>query len=136
MIPAHPSTYTVTAHATKFRYKEMLGLHIEYKEHMCNSVKAFSTCFTEGLLIDLEADEQVIGYTVMEICTHTKDNFLLPWDISWEITKTKVDLKVAYNSNEIVHVYQKKMYVSKLTLTALGDPITDVEIMGFAFETF
>ena len=58
-IPVHPGAYTRTIHVTKFRYKEALGLHAEYKGHMQNSVKEFSTCFTECLLIDLETDGQM-----------------------------------------------------------------------------
>ena len=64
--PAHPGPYTGATHATKFRYKEELGLYKEYKEHMQNSVKALTSCFTEGLLIDLETDSEVIRYTVIQ----------------------------------------------------------------------
>ena len=72
---------------------------------MRSSVKTFSTCFTEGLLIDLSTDGKVIGYTAMEIYTHIKDNFLLPQDTSQEITNTKANLKIVYDPNEIVQVY-------------------------------
>ena len=75
---------------------------------MRNSVKVFSTCFTEGLLVDLETERQSIGYSQMEVYTHIKDNFLLSRDISSEITKTGADLQVAYNSDNIVQVYYKK----------------------------
>ena len=72
----------------------------------------------------------------MEIYTHIKDNFLLPCNISQEITKTKEDLKVPYDTNDIVQMCYKKVHVSKLTLTALGDLVTDVEIMRYAFKTY
>ena len=70
----------------------------------------------------------------MKIYTHIKDNFLLPRDVSREITKTRSDLKVAYNPDDIVQVYYKSLQNSKLTLAALGDPVTEVEIMRCAFE--
>ena len=124
--PAHPGPYTGQTHTTKFRYKEELGFYNGYKEHMQNSVKALTSCFTEVLLIDLETDSEVIGYTAIKIYDHIEDNFLQPRDLSQEITKTRADLKVAYDPDKIVQVYYKKMQNSKLTLAALGDPITDV----------
>ena len=69
---------------------------------MQHSVTVLTFYFTEGLLIDLETNGEVIGYTSIEIYDHIKDNFLLPSDQSREITKTRVDLKVAYDPNEIV----------------------------------
>ena len=63
-------------------------------------------------------------------------NVLLPRNISQEFTKTKADLKVAYNPDEIVQVFYKKLQNSKLTLAALGDPVNDVELMQCAFELF
>ena len=71
----------------------------------------------------------------MAIYTHIKTNFLFPRDISREVTKTRNDLNVAYDLDEIVQVYYKSLKNSKLTLAALGDPITDVEIMRCAFES-
>ena len=76
--PTIPGLYPGATHATKFRYKEELGLYKEYKEHMRNSVKALTSCFIEGLLIDLKTDGEVIGYTAIEIYEHIKVNFLLP----------------------------------------------------------
>ena len=73
--PDHPGPYTGATHATKFRYKAELGLYNKYKEHMQNSIKALTSCFTEGLLIDLEADDEVIGYTAIKIYNHIKDSF-------------------------------------------------------------
>ena len=84
----------------------------------------------------METDKQIIGYSPMQIYTHIKTNFLLPRDISWEITKTRADLKVPYNPAEIVQVYYKSLQNSKLTLAALGDPVTNVEIMRCEFEAF
>ena len=89
--PDHPGPYRGTGHATKSRYKEELWICNEYKEHMRKSIKALTSCFPEGLLIDLETDGEVIGYTTIEIYDHTKDNFLLPRDLLWEITKTQTD---------------------------------------------
>ena len=74
--------------------------------------------------------------TAMQIYTHIKDNFLLPRDVSREITKTRSDLKVAYNPDDIVQVYYKSLQNSKLSLAALGDPVADEEIMRCAFEAF
>ena len=76
--PAHPGPYAGATHATKFRYKADLGLYNEHKEHMHNSIKALTSCFTGGLSIDLETDGEVIGYTLIEIYDHIKTNFLLP----------------------------------------------------------
>ena len=134
--PAHPGLYTGNTHATKFRYKEELGLHSKYKEHMRNSVKALTVCFTEGLLMDLETDGEVIGYTPIEIYDHIKSNFLLPRDVSREITKTRKDLRVGYDPDEIPQIDYKKLQSAMLTLAALGDPVMDVEIMRYAFESF
>ena len=58
--PDHPGLYTGNTHATKFRYKAELDLYNEYKEHTRNSVKALTVSFTEGLLMDLEKDGEVI----------------------------------------------------------------------------
>ena len=136
VIPVQPLPYTGTTHAHKFKYKLDVKNHDKYKEHLRNSVNAFSTCFTDGLLIDLETDGQIIGYSPMEIYTHITTHFLLPRDISREITKTKSNLKVAYDLDEIVQVFYKKLQNSKLTLAALGDPVTDVEVLQCAFESF
>ena len=64
---AYHGPYTSKTYATKFRYKEGLGLYNGYKEHMQYSVKILTSCFTEGLLIDLETDGEVIGYTAIII---------------------------------------------------------------------
>ena len=82
-VPIQPGPYTGTKHTYthKFKYELDVKNHDEYKEHMRNSVNAFSTCFTKGLLIDLEMDGQVIGYSPIEIYIHIKDNVLLPRDI-------------------------------------------------------
>ena len=74
---------------------------------MRNSVKALTVCFTEGLLMDLEIDGEVIGHTPIEIYDHIKANFFLPRDVSREITKTRKDLRVGYNPNEIPHTLCK-----------------------------
>ena len=126
-IPNKPGPYTGTTHTHKFKYELDVKNYDKYKEHLRNSVKAFATCFTEGLFIDLEMDGQIIDYSPMAIYTHIKTDFLLPRDISQEITKTKADLKVAYDPNEIVQVFYKKLQNSKLTLAALGDHVTNVE---------
>ena len=91
-IPNEPGPYTGTTHTFKFKYELDVKNYEEYKEHLRNSTKAFTTCFTEGLFIDLETDGQIIGYSPMQIYTHIKTNFLLPRDISREITKTRSDL--------------------------------------------
>ena len=132
----HTEPYTGQTHATKFKYKKELGLYSEYKEHMWNSVRALTSCFTEGLLIDLQTDGEIFGYTAIKIYDYIKDNFLLPNNISWEITKIRTDLGVVYDPDKIVQVYYKKMKSSKLTLAALGDPVIDVEMMRCAFKTF
>ena len=135
-LPIEPGPYTGTTSTHKFKYELDVKNYDEYKEHLQNSVKAFATCFTEGLFIDLETDGQIFGYSPMQIYTHIKTNFLLPRDVSQEITKTRADLKVAYNPDKIVQVYYKSLQNSKLTLAALGDPVTDVKIMRCAFEAF
>ena len=59
-IHIHPRLYTGITHATKFKYKAALCIQEEYKENMCYSVTAFSTCLNKDLLIDLEIDGIVI----------------------------------------------------------------------------
>ena len=105
--PAHTGQYTGPTHATKFRYKAELGLYNEYKEHMYNSIRALTSCFTEGLLIDLETNGEVIRYTPIEIYDHIKSKFFLPRDISRETTKTRSNLRVAYDPDEIVRISWK-----------------------------
>ena len=83
-------------------YKAKLDLYNKYKEHMRNSVKALTVSFTEGLLMDLETDGEVIGHTPLEIYEHVKTNFLLPGDVSREITKTRHALRAAYDLDKIV----------------------------------
>ena len=63
---------------------------------MQNSAKALSVNFEEDLSIDLETNEEVIKYTTVKINKHINENFLLKQDLLWEITKTKLALKVAY----------------------------------------
>ena len=99
--PTHPGLYMGNTHATKFRYKTELDLNNGYKEHMRNSVKALTGSFTEGLLMDLEKDGEVIGYTPLEIYEHVKTNFLLPRDVSRKFTKTRQDIRVGYDPDEI-----------------------------------
>ena len=43
---------------------------------------------------------------------------------------------MAYDPDKIVQVFYKSLQNSKLTLAALGDPVTDMELMRCAFETF
>ena len=100
--PDHPGLYTGNTYATKFRYKAELDLYNEYKEHTRNSVKALTVSFTEGLLMDLKTDGEVIGHTPLEISKHVKTKFLLPRDVCWEITKTRQDLRVAYDPDKVV----------------------------------
>ena len=97
-----PKPYTGKTNTLKFIYKQNLGIYGEYKEHKRNSIKALSECFKEYLLIDLETVDKVIGYTPMEIYTHIKEDIFLPWDFSWEISKTLLALKVEYDSDHIV----------------------------------
>ena len=79
---------TGTTHTHKFKYELNVKNYDKYKEHLRNSViKAFSSYFTEGLFVNLETDGQIIGYSPMAIYTHIKTKFLLPRDISQEITK-------------------------------------------------
>ena len=99
--PTHPGPYTGTTYATKFVYKARLSLYCEYKEHLHNSVKALASCFTERLSIDLETNWEVVGYTPIEIYDHIKTNLLLPRDVSIKIAKTRINLKVAYDQDEI-----------------------------------
>lgn len=69
-----------------------------------------------------------MGYTPTQIYDHIKNSFLLAWDISCEVTKTKEDIKVVNNHNEIVQVYYKiKNTVD--TLITLNQIITDDEII-------
>ena len=63
-------------------------------------MKALASYFTKGLLIDLETNEEVTGYTQIKIYGHFKNSFLLPREAPREIIKTKLDLKVAYNLDE------------------------------------
>ena len=103
---------------------------------MRNSVKALTVCSMEGLLVDLETDGEIIGYTPIEIYDHIKSNFLSPQDVSREITKTRKDLRVGYDPDEIPQIYYKKLQSAMLTLAALGDPVMDAEIMSHAFKSF
>ena len=91
--PDHPGPYTGATHATKFRYKAELGLYNEYKAHMRNSIKALTSWFPEVLVMDLETDGEVIGYTLIEIYEHIKMNLLLPRDVSRKITKPEMTLR-------------------------------------------
>ena len=84
----------------------------------------------------METEGEVIGHTAIEIYNHIKDKFLLPRDLSREITKTKTNLKIAYNLDDIVQNYYKKLNTTELTLAALGSPVTEVEIMRCTFESF
>ena len=84
----------------------------------------------------MKTDGEVIGYTLIEIYDYIKTNFLLPRDVSIEITKTRSDLRVAYDPDEIIQIYYKKLGTAMLTLVELGDPVMDVEIMRCAFESF
>ena len=135
-VPDHPGSYTGATHATKFRYKAELTLYNKYKEHMRNSIKALTSCFTKRLLMDLENDSEVIEFTPIEIYENIKTNFLLPRGVSREITKLRQDLRVAYEPDEIVQKYYKKLHTATFTLAALCDPVVDIKIMRYAFETF
>ena len=102
-------------------------------DKQCQSIKSK---LHQGLLMDLETDGEVIGFTPLEIYEHTKTNFLLPRDVSREITKTRQDLREACDPDEIVQIYYKKLHTVTITLAALEDSVMDVEIMRYAFETF
>ena len=43
---------------------------------------------------------------------------------------------VGYDPDKIPQIYYKKLQSAMLTLAALGDPVMDVEIMRYAFESF
>ena len=86
--------------------------------------------------MDLETDGEVHGYTPIKIYDHIKLNFLLPRDVSREITKRRKDLRVGYDPDEIPQIYYKKLQSVMPTLVGLGDPVMDVEIMRYAFESF
>ena len=55
-LPIEPGPYTGTTPTHKFKYELDVKNYDEYKEHLRNSTKVFTTCFTEGLFIDLETD--------------------------------------------------------------------------------
>ena len=105
--PIHPGIYTGNTNSQKSKYKQELKIYDEYVEHKRNSIKAIQACFDEDLLIDLESDGIVIGYTPMEIYQHIWDNFLLPVDKDREILQEKELLKIDYNPDRIVQHYYK-----------------------------
>ena len=134
--PTHPGLYTGNTNAQKSKYKQELKLFDEYVEHKRNSIKAIQACFDEDLLIDLESDGIVIGYTPMEIYQHIWDNFLLPVDKDREILRAKEQLKVEYNPDRIVQHYYKQVNDAHLLLTALKETVTDEEIKRNAYSMF
>ena len=70
---------------------------------MQNSVKAFTDKFEQTLLLDFENTQQlVVGYTVIQTYDHSLSIFLLPRNNAWEIIKTRDDLKIAYNPDDII----------------------------------
>ena len=92
--PDHPGIYTGNTNSQKYKYKQELKIYDEYVEQKCNSIKAIQAYFDEDLIIDLESNGIVIGYTPMEIYQNICDNFLLPVDKDREILKTKELLKI------------------------------------------
>ena len=63
--PTKPAPYAGNTNGLKFIYKQQLKLYEEYEEHKRNTIKAITVCFDEDLLIDLETDGELIGYTPM-----------------------------------------------------------------------
>lgn len=137
VVPTHPGDYIGTTHAQKFKYEKDLRLYLDYKEYICNNVKAFTKTFQKDLFHDLKDSQGlVVGYTPTQMYDHTKDNFLLPRDIAREVNKPKEDFKVVYNPNKIVQTYYKKIKMTIDTLITLNQTVTNGEIMRHVFEAF
>ena len=134
--PTKPAPYTGNTNGLKFIYKQQLKLYEEYEEHKRNTIKAITVCFDEDLLIDLETDGELIGYTPMEIYTHIKTNFLLAVDTDQEILKTRLLLKAPYDPDHIPQRYYKVISDARILLTALGETVSDEEVKRNAYETF
>ena len=77
----------------------------------------------------------MVGFTAIQIYDHILSIFLLPRYFACDITKTRDNLKIAYNPNEIVQIYYKHIQVSVSTLTAFNQTVNE-EIMRHAFEAF
>ena len=92
-----PVPYAGNTNGLKFIYKQQLKLYDKYEEHKRNTIKAITVCFDQDLLIDLETDGELIGYTPMQIYTHIKTNFLLAVDTDREILKTRLLIKSPYD---------------------------------------
>ena len=85
--PVYLGDYTRNTHATKFTYEVCFCLYLylyqDYKEHMRNSVNAFTEKFKDNLFIDSEDPQGlIVGYTATQIYKQVKTNFLLPQDIA------------------------------------------------------
>ena len=133
--PANPGIFTGTTNVLKSTHKAALKLYETYKEHKRNTIKAIQACFDEGLLIDLEFDGILVGYTPIEIYKHILDNFLLPVGKDWEILKAKELLKTESNPDRIVQYYYKAIN-PKLLLTALREEVTDNKVKCNVYSTF
>ena len=134
--PTKPVLYAGNTNGLKFIYKQQLKLYDEYEEHKRNTIKAITVYFDEDLLIDLETDGELIGYTPMEIYTHIKTNFLLAVDTDREILKTRLLLKAPYDPDHIPQRYYKVISGARILLIALGETVSDEEVKRNAYETF
>ena len=68
--PTNPGLYTGNTNSLKSAYKQKLKLYEQHKEHRRNSNKAIQACFDPDLLIDLETDGLLLGYSPHEVYQH------------------------------------------------------------------
>ena len=96
-VPTDPGPYTGDTNALYAEHKLKLLRFEEYEEHKRNTNKVILAKFDEDLLVEIETDGLLIGYTPHEVFQYMWTNFILTVDKDREILHARELLKVEYD---------------------------------------
>ena len=135
-VPTDPGPYTGDTNALYAEHKLKLLRFEEYEEHKRNTNKVILAKFDEDLLVEIETDGSLIGYTPHEVYQYMWTNFILMVDKDREILHARELLKVEYDPDRIPQHYYKAVNDARELLTGLRETVTDDEVIRNAYATF
>ena len=135
-MPTNPGPYTGDTNALYAEHKIKLLRFQEYEENKRNTNKAILACFDEDLLVEIETDGLLLGYTPHEVYQYMWANFILKVDKDREILHARELLKVDYDPDRIPQHYYKAVNEARELLTRLRETVSDEEVIRNAYATF
>ena len=134
--PTDPGAYAGDTNVLHAEHKIKLLRFEEWEEHKRNTNKAILACFDKDLLVEIETDGLLIGFTPYEVYQYMWSNFIQAKDKDREILHARELLKVEYDPDKIPQHYYKAINEARELLTGLRETVTDDEVIRNAYATF